>query len=216
MEYRELVITEDGSASIYVPALKEHYHSHFGAKQESQHIFINSALAQLSKESITILEYGFGTGLNALMTYDYAKANNKTIHYYGLEKYPLEKKEYSALNYDANSTVFIALHQLEWEFEAKIDTHFYLKKIQIDFRKFPIRPLFFDIVYFDAFAPDIQPHLWTITLFENIYASMKPGGIFITYTVKGIVRRLLKKVGFKVEKIAGPPGKREITRAWKE
>ena len=213
---RKLIITDDGSSSIYVEKLGEHYHSHFGARQESEHIFINSALKQLNKSEINILEYGFGTGLNALLSLEYAMINGVKINYTSIEKYPVISEEYSKLNFGEKDDLFIKLHETEWGIDNVINDNFSLQKINSDFREFNSKSIKFDVVFFDAFAPDVQPHLWSEEIFAFIYNSMNIGGVLTTYTVKGSVRRLLKSVGFDVEKIPGPPGKREITRAWKK
>jgi len=215
---REIRITDDGSSTLYVPKLGEHYHSHFGAIQESKHIFIESALSQISDKSINILEFGFGTGLNALLSCNYAVENNKSINYLGVEKYPLNQTEYSILNFDnkQGNKCLQSLHKIEWESEELINQNFDLTKVKSDFRNICLKPDVYDVVFFDAFAPDVQPHLWSKEIFEKVFLAMKKGGIMTTYTVKGVVRRTMKEVGFRVEKIPGPPGKREITRAWKE
>ncbi len=214
---RKIVITDDGSSSIFVPELGEHYHSHFGARQESQHIFIESALAQIQKNEISILEFGFGTGLNALLSHEYALKNDIRINYTAIEKYPLQEKEYLSLNYPKKLGLrfFQSLHQLPWEQWMDVAVGFKLLKNNIDIREFKISKAKFDVVYFDAFAPDVQPNLWSYEVFMTIYNSMNKGGILTTYTVKGSIRRMLKEIGFEVEKIPGPPGKREITRAKK-
>lgn len=211
---REIKITEDGSTTIFVPELGEHYHSHFGAIQESKLIFIESALMQIDKNEINVLEFGLGSALNAIMSNDYAITNNKIIHYYGIEKYPLNEEEYSRMNFD-NSADFLKIHKAEWESEYKINDNFYITKVKADFAEVSLPLDIFDAVYFDAFAPDVQVHLWTKEIFEKTFNSMKHGSVLTTYTVKGSIRRLLKEVGFTVEKIPGPIGKREITRAWK-
>ena len=215
---REIRITEDGSSTLFVPELGEHYHSHYGAIQESKHIFINSALKQVNKDEINVLEFGFGTGLNALLTCAYAVENNIRVNYLGIEKYPLTAEEAALLNFDreANTDCLKEIHKIEWERELEVNSQFMLKKVQSDFRIITLNQNTYDVVYFDAFAPDVQPNLWTKAIFEKIYLSMRKGGVLTTYTVKGVVRRLMKEVGFRVEKISGPPGKREITRAWKE
>ncbi len=214
---REIVITEDGSNSIYIPDLNEHYHSHFGAVQEAEHIFIKSGLAQIDKKYINVLEFGFGTGLNALQTFDYANNYSKNIKYYGIEKHAVSIDEIELLNYsnDNNSEFYREIHKIEWGREQRINERFCLEKQKMDFRNFKAIPNTFDVVYYDAFGPDVQPYLWTPEIFKEVYNSMVDGAIFMTYTVKGDVRRTLKSVGFKVEKIPGPPGKREITRAVK-
>jgi len=215
---REIRITEDGSSTLYVPELGEHYHSHFGAMQESNHIFIESALKQVNKDEINVLEFGFGTGLNALLSCNYSVEYNKSINYLGIEKYPLNQLEYSNLNFDnsLSNNCLNLLHQAEWGREEVVNKNFSLTKIESDFRTNCLKQNVYDVVFFDAFAPDVQPHLWTKEIFQKIFSAMKSGGILTTYTVKGSVRRTMKDIGFKVEKIPGPPGKREITRAWKE
>lgn len=215
---REIVTTDDGSLSIFIPDLNEHYHSHFGAVQESKHIFINSGLAQIAKDEISILEFGFGTGLNALKTFEYASQNSKIIKYYGIEKYPVSIDEIVQLNYSNinNQEFYKQIHKIEWGIEVEVNEKFSLQKVNLDFRYFKSIPDSFDLVYYDAFGPDVQPYLWTAEIFKEIYNSMTEDAILMTYTVKGDVRRALKSVGFKVEKIPGPPGKREITRAWKK
>ncbi len=211
---REVKITKDGSTTFYVPELGEHYNSHFGAIQESSHIFIDSALKQIDKEEINILEFGLGTALNALQTYNYAKENCLRINYCGVEKYPLLEDEYSQLNYP-NNAILSEIHNAEWDKEFRIDDNFKIIKLKSDFVDLILNENNYDVVFFDAFAPDVQPHLWTLQIFQKIYKAMKIGGVLTTYTVKGSVRRIMKEAGFQVEKIPGPPGKREISRAWK-
>lgn len=213
---REVVITDDGSSSIFIPELNEHYHSHFGAVQEANHIFIDSGLAQIEKDEISILEFGFGTGLNALQTFEYASKKSKKIKYCGIEKHPVSIDEIVQLNYsnNTNTEFYHQIHEVEWDREVEINQMFSLSKLRMDFRDFRAMPKAFDLVYYDAFGPDVQPYLWTVEIFKEIYNSMTEGGILLTYTVKGDVRRALKSAGFKVEKIPGPPGKREISRAF--
>ena len=211
---REIRITKDGSTTLYVPELGEHYNSHFGAVQESEHIFIESALKQIDKPEKNVLEFGLGTALNALQTYKYAIDKEVKINYHGIEKYPITEEEYIQLNY-SNTEILHKIHKAEWNTEVEIDKLFIINKIQSDFTEIELATDKYDVVYFDAFAPDVQPHLWTLKVFQMIYKAMKKGGILTTYTVKGTVRRTMIEAGFKVEKIAGPPGKREISRAKK-
>ena len=218
---RKIIITDDGSHSLFVPELNENYHSTHGAKQEAEHIFIKDALAYASEKikSLNILEIGFGTGLNAFLSLQYARANNLEINYYGIEKYPIIEKEYRALNFpssrEGEQAVFMKLHEAIWEQTANIESCFKLKKNQADFKEMNLPSDYFDVVYFDAFGPDVQPELWSVEIFQIIHKSMKIGGVMTTYSVKGDVRRAMKSVGFEVKKIPGPPGKREITRAIK-
>jgi tRNA U34 5-methylaminomethyl-2-thiouridine-forming methyltransferase MnmC len=217
MKTRDIIKTKDGSHTIYIPELDETYHSGFGAMQEAEHIFIREALAFYAgdKRALNILEIGFGTGLNAYLSLLFSKERELKINYCGVEKYPLELKEIEALNYFDNEQLFLKLHQIPWNAWQELGEHFRLYKLQSDFRRMILETENFDVVYFDAFAPDVQPHLWTEDIFRKIYDSMKRGGVLTTYSVKGSVRRAMKSVGFEVKKIPGPPGKREITRAIK-
>lgn len=220
---RRLDITEDGSYTVFSPEINEHYHSIHGAVQESKFIFIESGLKFLNKNStkINILEIGFGTGLNAFLTYYEAKNNNNIIEYSSVEPYPLEKSIFAKLNYfnfidDKNGPeVFNEISNCEWDKIVKISENFYLKKIKACIQDFDFQDSFFDIIYFDAFSPQVQPELWTYAVFQKIFKLMKHNSVFITYSAKGSVKRDLKKCGFIVEHIPGPPGKREITRAMK-
>jgi len=215
----EIVTTEDGSHSIYVQALDEHYHSVHGAFTESQHVFIEAGLKQLKNSHIRILEMGFGTGLNALLTFVEANKSNISIYYTGIEKYPLERTITDSLNYEsiidpAWKGMFKLIHDSQWQQEVLIKPGFILKKVQCDMHEMGEVDEF-DLVYFDAFAPEKQPELWTEDLFNHIFLSMRSNSILTTYSSKGTVRRNLEAAGFRVEKIPGPPGKREMTRAYK-
>lgn len=221
---RKIILTEDGSSSLFVEDLNEHYHSIHGAVQESMHIFIQAGL--LSKyvqdlETIHILEIGFGTGLNALLTYFSALENHKTIHYTTIEPYPLTLEEVQLLNYadfteqSSAEFVFQQIHKAPWEDTEKISNHFSICKHRQSALEVPYPFENFDLVYFDAFAPDVQPELWQEELFEKIHQSMKAESIFVTYSTKGIVKQALKNTGFQLEKLPGPKGKREILRAMK-
>lgn len=223
IQNHKLILTEDGSHSIYVPALNETYHSSHGASQEAKHIFIQSALAYSldSKKHYSILELGFGTGLNAWLTFLFSQERKIQISYTAIEKYPLINEEVQKLNYSKfdeleSGVNFMGFHLSTWGRWNEIGNMFRLLKLQLDFRALKLEGDQFDVVFFDAFGPDVQPKLWTEAVFETIYASMKEGAILTTYSVKGKVRRALKAVGFEVEKIPGPPGKREITRAIKK
>ena len=218
---RKIIETDDGSHTLFVPELNEHYHSSHGALQEAEHIFIKDALdfSLKGKKSLNVLEIGFGTGLNALLTMHYAQLKGLRVHYHALEKYPVKAKEYSVLNYASqmrlDETSFLDLHHANWENDVEISNGFTLRKVQVDFREMQLPAHYFDVVYFDAFGPDVQPELWSEQVFRMIYNSMKEGGVMTTYSVKGVIRRAMKSVGFDVEKIPGPVGKREISRAIK-
>jgi tRNA U34 5-methylaminomethyl-2-thiouridine-forming methyltransferase MnmC len=199
------------------------FHSRYGAIRESKHVFIEAGLRpQLKKAgaNLTVFEMGFGTGLNALLTLMEAEKLRRIIHYTTLELYPVETSEALSLNYcrQLGNTDYLPcykqLHDCEWESKITISPYFHFQKIRADLREFR-SPAQFDLVYYDAFAPAAQPGLWTPQVFEAIYRSMRPAGILVTYSSKGEVRRSLQSAGFEVEKLPGPPGKREITRAKK-
>jgi tRNA U34 5-methylaminomethyl-2-thiouridine-forming methyltransferase MnmC len=215
----ELVITNDGSHTLRVPDLQEHYHSTFGAITESLHVFIEAGLKMFSsKPQIVIFEIGFGTGLNALLSCLYALENNIEIFYYAIEINPISIKVADSLNYpglinDKVSTkhLFHALHEAPWDQVVNLAEHIHLHKIHTDFTVFS--PDFkCDLIYFDAFGPEKQPEMWTLDIFKNLYHCLNPGGIITTYCVKGDIKRRLKLAGFRIEKLPGPPGKREMLR----
>jgi tRNA U34 5-methylaminomethyl-2-thiouridine-forming methyltransferase MnmC len=218
---RKLILTEDGSHSFFVPELDEQYHSIHGAIQESEHVFIQSGLNWCEKEKIIVFEVGFGTGLNALLTLLFASQKYKEITYISVEKYPLIQYEYQILNYSTKiapdrADEFQNLHNCPWNVPVVINDNFILHKISSDLRdvNFLSLPLF-DVIFFDAFAPNKQPDLWNTDIFNKIFEHCMVDAIFVTYCAKGIVRRDLQKVGFKVERIPGPPGKKEMLRAIK-
>jgi len=208
--------TEDGSATLFVPELNEHYHSVKGARTESQHIFIDMGLRACADSQPRVLEIGFGTGLNALLTLEAAEQDQRPVHYTGIELYPLDWEEVNTLGYSDNP-LFKKLHTAPWEEEIKISPNFTLRKIKGDANVVITTSLLPNIVYFDAFAPEKQPEMWSEQLFRSLYVHMNTGGILTTYCAKGMIRRLLQTVGFRVERLPGPPGgKREILRATKE
>lgn len=216
---RELKITEDGSHTLYVPELNEHYHSTHGAIQEAMHVYIDAGFNYCEKEAIHILEIGFGTGLNCFLSLLEAKKQNRKIVYHSIELYPISKNEINHLNYpsqilNSDASIFEKLHQVEWNQEAKISDCFALTKLQGDLRGYQF-PSKYDLVYFDAFAPDIQPSLWTQEIFKNIHKHLNYNAILTTYCTKGIVKQALRASGFKVKRLPGPPGKRQMLRATK-
>jgi len=213
---RHLVVTEDGSHSIYVPELNEHYHSIHGAIQESTHVFINAGLkaAMLANKPISVFEMGFGTGLNALLTLMESVKTNIRISYTALEAYPLESSLVAMLNYDIllDGEKLKLLHNIPWNTPTQINPLFSLIKTQGSLLDYMPQTTF-DLIYFDAFAPEVQPELWTQAIFEKLRSAMFAGAILVTYCCKGSVKRALKSAGFQIEKLPGPPGKREILRA---
>jgi len=218
----EIELTADGSHTLFIPELDEHYHSVNGAIQESDHVFIRAGLHSTSKSKITVFEVGFGTGLNAFLTLLDARTSEKEIHYISLESYPLSLSITEKLNYADNyladeKSLFEKLHKAEWGKSVKITPSFYLTKLNADFTSFNFslikEPV--DLIYFDAFAPDKQPDMWSQHLFDQLYKITSDGGILTTYCAKGIVRRMMQHAGYTVERLPGPPGKREMLRAVK-
>jgi len=217
---RKIIITEDGSSTIHLPKWDEHYHSIHGAIQEAKHVFIKSGLSLFSDSEISILEIGFGTGLNSFITFLEASKLKLTIDYVGVEAYPITSEEIKKLNYVSEleatkfSKVFTEMHQQEWETKNKISTSFSLTKRKQFFSEINDKNAF-NLIYFDAFGAQVQPELWTEAIFKLMYVALKNEGVLVTYSAKGSVRRALQSVGFTVERLPGPPGKREMLRATK-
>ncbi len=215
----ELIITNDGSHTLYLPEIDEHYHSTHGAIQESQHIFIEAGLRYCSKKEITIFEVGFGTGLNAYLTCKEATSRNLKIHYITIEKYPIDKQVWQSLNYpfqknENDESIFYRLHEAPFNEETQIIDGFTIRKIQEDFTQLDFNllpPL--DLIYFDAFSPEKQPEMWSDAIFLSLFNQSNPSAILVTYCAKGLVRRTMQSAGFLVERLPGPPGKREMLRA---
>ncbi|MDO6759039.1 tRNA (5-methylaminomethyl-2-thiouridine)(34)-methyltransferase MnmD [Tamlana sp. 2_MG-2023] len=225
---REIIITSDGSSTIHIPDWDEQYHSKHGAIQEAYHVFIKHGLQHVFEshlcseisQNLSILEIGFGTGLNAFITLIESEKLKLPIHYYGVEAYPVSAEEVSKLNYvselnsEEKNNLFDAIHKVSWEASHDIKNDFTLTKQQ----------KFFDeiddvnkhnLIYFDAFGARVQPELWTEDIFAIMYKALKPNGVLVTYAAKGSVRRAMQAVGFIVERLPGPPGKREMLRATK-
>jgi tRNA U34 5-methylaminomethyl-2-thiouridine-forming methyltransferase MnmC len=218
---RKIIITADGSHSIFIPSMDENYHSVHGAIGESMHVFINAGLHQCKHQHLRIFEVGFGTGLNALLTLIEASKSKISVHYTGIEKYPLTSEEYLTLNYpeiigEDYKESFIKMHTCEWGKDEKINNNFIIKKINADLTHYEFdEDCIFDLVYFDAFAPNKQPDLWNTDIYRKIYNNCSEGAILVTYCAKGIVRRELVSAGFTAERLPGPPGKFEMLRAIK-
>ncbi len=212
--------TADGSNTLFVPELNEHYHSIKGALTESEHIFIRMGLEHHPSPSPRILEIGFGTGLNAFLTLLHAEKTQRTVHYTTLERYPVTPELIESLAYPERicperAADFYALHRAAWGKDVHLTPYYILHKVQTDFTTYNFTDTY-DIIYFDAFAPEKQPEMWTQDLFARLFNCLRPGGILTTYCAKGAVRRTLQAVGFTVERLPGPPeGKREILRASK-
>jgi len=211
---KELIITKDGSHSLFVPDLNENYHSVHGSISEAIHVFIKNGIHSHPKQNINILEIGFGTGLNTLLTLENIK--NKKVYYTSLEPHPISSEIYNKLNFhtltNSNSETFLKLHTSDWEKEVSISEKFTLFKTQTRLQNF-ISKKKFDIIYFDAFSPEKQTEMWTMEVFEKCFNLLNEDGFLVTYCAKGIFRRTLKSVGFEVVSLDGPPGKRQMTRA---
>lgn len=214
---RRIITTKDGSHSILVEELGETYHSVHGALQEAQHVYIKNGLLFCLQPELHILEMGFGTGLNAFLTLKEAIKQNITIHYTGLEAYPVTDEEWKKLNYAANTIdkkYFEELHFAEWNVPVSIHPNFVVKKVQSKLQNFTTDASY-QLIYYDAFGFTYQPELWSEEIFRKLYNILSPQGVLVTYACKGEVTRTLKRIGFDVEKLQGPPGKREMTRAFK-
>lgn len=223
MEYlqeRKLIYTADGSHTIYVPDLDEHYHSVHGAIQESQFIFILNGFNACHASPVSVLEIGFGTGLNTLLTAINAKAGSREVLYTTIERFPLRESVLSALNYpqiigENSREIFGRIHQSSWDTTVRICENFCLKKVKSDLAEWKTSDTY-DLIYFDAFGPDKQPEMWKKEVFSYLSAVTVKDGILVTYSAKGEVKRNLMSCGFNVELLPGPPGKRQIIRATKK
>ena len=217
---REIIVTADGSKTIFIPEWNEHYHSKHGAIQEAQHVFIESGLKYYAEnfgKRISILEIGFGTGLNAFLTIMEAQKSQLDIHYTGVEAFPVSNEELKSLNYTSSEVeqkLYNSMHNLVWENEEKLLDNFSLLKQKKTFSEIEDENCY-NLIYFDAFGVRVQPELWTETIFKKMFNALKPKGVLVTYAAAGSVRRAMQAVGFIVEKLPGPPGKREMLRAFK-
>ncbi len=218
---REIQITSDGSTTIHLPDWDENYHSKHGAIQEAKHVFIKNGLSLFHQHSsLDVLEIGFGTGLNAFVTFLETKKNQQRINYIGIEAYPILTEEVSLMNYveELNATddisVFQMMHSCDWEKKNLLSNEFQLTKRKQFFQDIDDASAF-DLIYFDAFGYRVQPELWTVEVFAKMYSALRPNGILVTYAARGVVKRNMLEAGFTVEKLEGPPGKREMFRAKK-
>lgn len=212
-----IVPTADGSDTLYSASLDESYHSRNGAIQESMHVFIQAGLRDRKLDSLRIFEVGFGTGLNALLTWQEAEEKSIHVYYEAIETYPLLPSMYEHLRFERESPLLPPnalhqLHQCEWGIVTHLSPFFSICKHEADFTTFQFGSAF-DVVYYDAFSPDKQPELWTDSLFQKVYHALNPNGLLVTYCAKGAVRRSMQQAGFQTERLPGPPGKREMLRA---
>jgi tRNA U34 5-methylaminomethyl-2-thiouridine-forming methyltransferase MnmC len=237
-------MTADGSDTIYDGTVNQHYHSTFGAIQESRFIFIEQGLLKAldtfctnvalrsdsectgtsttgpdCSQGLKILEIGFGTGLNALLTLIEAEKRSTRVHYHSIESRPLPEEIWRRLNYPEQagekrfSRKFSTIHECPWDQPVAISDNLILHKIKTRFEEFTPNEAYFHLIYFDAFDPEAQPELWTASLFKKLYHALHPGGVLVTYSSKGLVKRALRDSGFRVERLPGPPGKRHMIRA---
>ena len=217
---RKIITTGDGSKTIQIEDWDEQYHSKHGAIQEAYHVFIDHGLRLFQNDNLHILEIGFGTGLNALITLVEARKRQLRIDYAGVEAFPVAMEEVNLLDYckqlgfEAEEEAFQKMHKTPWEETISITPDFSLLKQQKDFKKIEEENLF-NLIYFDAFGARVQPELWTEEIFLKMYMALKQNGVLVTYAAKGSVRRAMQAVGFTVERLPGPPGKREMLRAVK-
>lgn len=218
---REIIQTSDGSTTIHLPDWNENYHSKHGAIQEAKHVFIKNGLSLFEGRSVSILEIGFGTGLNAFITFLETQNSTQSIEYVGVEAYPVSFEEVEQMNYiseldaENQSAIFKRMHESEWDVNVKISDAFSLTKRKQFFNEIADVEQF-DLIYFDAFGFRVQPELWSTEIFQKMYNALKPGSYLVTYAARGVVKRSMMEVGFTVEKLEGPPGKREMFRAYKK
>ncbi len=217
---REIITTSDGSTTIRLADWDECYHSKHGAIAEAYHVFIKNGFSLFNDKSISILEIGFGTGLNAFITYLESVKTRQHVDYTGVDAFPVSSEEARLMNYvgqlDANDELaaFESMHDCPWETKTAIGDYFSLTKRNQDFAEIDESETF-DLIYFDAFGYRVQPELWSTDVFRRMHKALRPGGVLVTYAARGVVKRSMIEVGFTVEKLDGPPGKREMFRAHK-
>ncbi len=218
---REIITTGDGSKTIQIKDWEEQYHSKHGAVQEAYHVFIKHGLELFKDEEVGILEIGFGTGLNAFITLLESEKLKLNVSYTGVEAFPVALNEIEELNYvsalqaNEKQSFYNKMHNCGWEVRQDITSNFTLLKLKKYFIEINDVSCF-NLIYFDAFGARVQPELWTVEIFKKMFTALKPGGYLVTYSAKGSVRRAMQEVGFVVERLPGPPGKREMLRAKKQ
>ena len=216
---KHLVTTADGSTSIYIPEMNEHYHSSKGAVQEALHVFLEHGIKLAEEGSLNIFELGFGTGLNALISMIHS-SKGKKINYHSIEAYPVDSELIKGVNYcnflgDEYKNKFDFMHHCDWEKEIEITSDFKLKKIHAKIEDYSLESDFYDVVFYDAFGPRAQSEMWEMDVLQKMYDGLKVGGKLVTYCAQGQFKRNLKALGFEVKAFPGPPGKREMTVAFK-
>lgn len=221
----KIIPTGDGSHTLFNPELNETYHSTHGAISESRHVFIQNGLAHYLSHTanaslIRVFEMGFGTGLNAVLTSQFAEDEKISVEYYSIEAFPITREIVAQLNYFSGEVnqrqKFQLLHALSWNEVHKISDFFLMEKILSKMEQHTPKPYYFDVVYYDAFAPNKQEGMWSVEVLKKVISGLKPGGVFVTYCAKGQLKRDLKALGCEVETLPGPPGKKEMVRATME
>lgn len=217
---REIILTHDGSTTIQIKDWDECYHSKFGAIQEAQHVFIKNGLSLFQNKPVSILEIGFGTGLNAFISFLESKKLGITVDYVGVEAFPISEEEIKNMNYvskldaEKERSVFEKMHHCAWEEKLRLDSEFSLTKRNQFFNEITDVEKF-DLIYFDAFGYRVQPELWTLEIFQIMFKALKSDGVLVTYAARSVIKKNMIAAGFTVEKLPGPPGKREMFRAFK-
>lgn len=217
---QKIIMTSDGSKTIYLPHLDETYHSSHGAVQEAIHVFMRYGIQSIEQEEISIFEMGFGTGLNAFLSYIESEKSGINIHYSGIEAYPVApdiamQMDYCSLIGEEHQSKFEQLHKMDWDIVHQLSGLFSFEKIHAKIEDYFPEKEQVDVVFYDAFGPRAQEDMWRPEILQKMYDLLKPNGFLVTYCAKGQVKRDLKSIGFEIEALPGPPGKREMTRAWK-
>lgn len=221
MDVPEIIVTGDGSHSLFDRSRNETYHSVHGAIQESKHVFISAGLEHsltVTGNSIDVLEIGFGTGLNVLLALLFSRQHSRQVNFTSIEAYPLPEQIWSKLNYAGQlgaAEDFVRIHSCSWENRHSLSDKFSLAKCHTTLESFTIPDDNFDVIFYDAFAPSRQPEMWHIALLEKVCAGLRSPGVFVTYCATGQLKRDLRSLGLNVETLAGPPGKKEMVRASK-
>lgn len=219
---RKVITTSDGSTSIEIEEWGETYHSIHGAIQEARHVYIERGFEKIELPLVKVLEMGFGTGLNAFLTLVEARSQNKEVEYHSIEAFPVTKEESDVLDFSAlydqqeDELLFKQIHLCSWNTLNPITPNFTLHKIHATFEEAIVNQDFFDVVYFDVFGYQFQPDLWSVEIFKKVYDALKSEGVLVTYACRGPIKRAMREVGFVTEKVAGPPGKREMLVAYKK